>query len=77
MAEYIAFLRGINVAGHIVKMDVLREQFAVAGLSKAETLIASGNVIFQSRSADTGEVDGLRQMLTSFTSRVARFSGYA
>ena len=57
MAEYIAFLRGINVGGHNVKMEVLCEQFEAIGLSKIETFIASGNVIFESRSADTAKLE--------------------
>ena len=47
--KYVAFLRAINVGGHVVKMEVLREQFASLGLSAIETFIASGNVIFESR----------------------------
>ena len=48
MTRYIAFLRAINVGGHIVKMDVLRRLFERAGLSDVETFIASGNVVFSS-----------------------------
>jgi uncharacterized protein (DUF1697 family) len=47
---YIAFLRAINVGGHTVKMDALRELFEALGLAAVETFIASGNVIFESRS---------------------------
>jgi uncharacterized protein (DUF1697 family) len=50
MPKYIAFLRAINVGGHTVKMDVLRQLFESLGLSKVETFIASGNVIFDSPS---------------------------
>ena len=48
MARYVAFLRAINVGGHVVKMDALRRQFEVLGFENVETFIASGNVIFQS-----------------------------
>jgi uncharacterized protein (DUF1697 family) len=48
MPKYIAFLRAINVGGHTVKMDQLRDLFAGAGLTNVETFIASGNVIFDS-----------------------------
>jgi uncharacterized protein (DUF1697 family) len=51
MARYVAFLRAINVGGHVVKMEELRELFAGAGLSNVETFIASGNVIFETKSA--------------------------
>jgi uncharacterized protein (DUF1697 family) len=48
--RYIAFLRAINVGGHIVKMERLRVLFEEMGLAKVETFIASGNVIFESSS---------------------------
>ncbi len=44
-----AFLRAINVGGHVVKMDVLRDLFVAMGFSNVETFIASGNVIFESK----------------------------
>jgi uncharacterized protein (DUF1697 family) len=47
MSRYIAFLRAINVGGHTVKMDILRQQFEALGFSNVETFIASGNVIFE------------------------------
>lgn len=48
MPRYIAFLRAINVGGHTVKMDRLKELFEALGLKDVETFIASGNVIFRS-----------------------------
>jgi uncharacterized protein (DUF1697 family) len=51
MARYVAFLRAVNVGGHVVKMDVLRRQFEALGLADVETFIASGNVIFASKAA--------------------------
>lgn len=50
MPRYVAFLRAINVGGHVVKMDALRRIFEKAGCSEVETVIASGNVIFSSSS---------------------------
>jgi uncharacterized protein (DUF1697 family) len=50
MPRYIAFLRAINVGGHVVKMDALRRLFAAIDLSSVETIIASGNVVFDSAS---------------------------
>lgn len=47
MTQFIAFLRAINVGGHTVKMDRLRQLFEEMGFSKVETFIASGNVIFE------------------------------
>jgi uncharacterized protein (DUF1697 family) len=46
--RYVAFLRAINVGGHIVKMDQLRKLFEAMGFSNVTTFIASGNVIFDS-----------------------------
>ena len=51
MTRYVAFLRAINVGGHIVKMETLRELFTAHGFAKVETFIASGNVIFESKAA--------------------------
>jgi len=53
MQRYIAFLRAINVGGHTVKMDSLRKYFEESGFTNVETLIASGNVIFETDSRDT------------------------
>ena len=50
MPRYVAFLRAINVGGHIVKMDQLRKLFTQLGLTDVETFIASGNVLFTSPS---------------------------
>src|SRR5205814_3611258 len=52
MPRYVAFLRAINVGGHIVKMDDLRRQFEKLGFTDVQTFIASGNVIFTSPSKD-------------------------
>lgn len=50
MTRYIAFLRAINVGGHAVRMEALRSSFEDLGFEKVQTFIASGNVIFGSRS---------------------------
>jgi len=52
MPRLIAFLRAINVGGHTVTMDKLRKEFEGLGFTGVETFIASGNVIFTSRSGD-------------------------
>ena len=46
--RYVAFLRAINVGGHVVKMAELRKLFESMGLDGVETFIASGNVVFES-----------------------------
>ena len=50
MAKYVAFLRGINVGGRVIKMDALRQIFIKAGVKNVKTYIQSGNVIFESSS---------------------------
>ena len=50
MPRFIAFLRAINVGGHTVKMDHLRQLFESLGFSGVETFIASGNVVFETTS---------------------------
>jgi uncharacterized protein (DUF1697 family) len=75
MPKYVAFLRGINVGGHIVKMDDLRRLFEALGFSNVETFIASGNVIFDSpsRSAKTLERKIERQLREALGYEVATF----
>lgn len=53
MSKHITFLRAINVGGHTVKMDVLRQLFESLGFSNVETFIASGNVIFEAKAGNT------------------------
>lgn len=52
MPRFIAFLRAINVGGHVVKMEALRDYFSVLGCRDVETFIASGNVIFRNATKD-------------------------
>jgi uncharacterized protein (DUF1697 family) len=53
MPKFIAFLRAINVGGHVVKMDQLRQFFEALGFASVETFIASGNVIFEAKAKNT------------------------
>ena len=57
MTRYLAFLRAINVGGHTVKMEHLRKLFKSLDLSNVETFIASGNVIFESKSKDSRSLE--------------------
>lgn len=60
MAIYVALLRGINVGGHNkVRMDELKNLFLSMGLTRVQTYIQSGNVLFDS--AD--DASSLRQRL--------------
>ena len=56
MPRYVAFLRGINVGGHIVKKEKLRETFTSLGFQNVTTYKQSGNVIFESSNTDAQEL---------------------
>lgn len=71
MARYVAFLRAINIGGHVVRMDALRALFTGIGFSEVETFIASGNVIFCTKSTDTAALE--RKIET----KLAKALGYA
>ena len=57
MSRYAAFLRAINVGGHVVKMEALRREFTALGLTNVETYIASGNVVFDTRARNGGTLE--------------------
>jgi uncharacterized protein (DUF1697 family) len=67
MQTYISILRGINVSGHnLIKMKALQALYENLGFSKVRTYIQSGNVVFESNSADAGTLekiisDGIRE----------------
>ena len=75
MSRYVAFLRAINVGGHVVTMDRLRGLFESMGLANVETFIASGNVIFDSstRSAKALEARIAADLRKSLGYEVATF----
>jgi uncharacterized protein (DUF1697 family) len=56
-SRYVAFLRGINVGGHRVKMEQLRDLFTALGFSNVATFIASGNVIFEAPAVDAAGIE--------------------
>ena len=55
--RYIAFLRAINIGGHVVKMTELKKMFESMGFKSVETFIASGNVIFDAPETDTAKLE--------------------
>ena len=56
MPCFVAFLRGINVGGHIVVKEKLQEVFASTGFQNVSTYKQSGNVIFEANTADPQEI---------------------
>jgi uncharacterized protein (DUF1697 family) len=57
MPRFVAFLRAINVGGHVVTMDRLRALFESRKFQQVETFIASGNVIFNAREPDVAKLE--------------------
>jgi len=52
----VAFLRGINVGGHIVKKERLQGVFEALGFRDVMTFKQSGNVIFETEAKDMEKV---------------------
>ena len=50
MTRYVAFLRGVNVGGVNLKMADVAAAFENAGFKNVRTILASGNVLLESRS---------------------------
>jgi uncharacterized protein (DUF1697 family) len=50
MARYAAFLRGVNVGGVNLKMADVAKAFEDVGFTSVRTVLASGNVLLESRS---------------------------
>ena len=57
MARLFAFLRAINVGGHTVSMGRLQQVCTDLGCAGVETFLASGNVIFASRTAGSAALE--------------------
>lgn len=56
MPCYVAFLRGINVGGHIVKKEKLYEIFTSLSFQNISTYKQSGNIIFESELGNFDEI---------------------
>ncbi len=50
MTRYAAFLRGVNVGGVNLKMAQVAQAFEDAGFTNVKTILASGNILLDSRS---------------------------
>jgi uncharacterized protein (DUF1697 family) len=69
--RYLAFLRAINVGGHIVTMAALRAHIEALGYGDVATYIASGNVIFTTPGADPAALEA------EIAAHLQRVLGYA
>ena len=47
MTQYVALLGSINVGGNRLKMEELRAALEDAGFANVQTVVASGNVLFE------------------------------
>lgn len=56
MVRYVAFLRGVNVGGINIKMAELRKTFEDLGFDAVKTILASGNVLFESGRTDRAKL---------------------
>ena len=66
MTRYIALLRGINVGGINIKMAALADTVLALGHTGVHTVLASGNVVFDSDDADGAALkSGLEQALSA------------
>src|SRR3546814_9543613 len=61
MARYVALFGSINVGGNRLKMVDLRAAFEAEGFTNVETVVASGNVLFDH---DARPTRGLEEKLT-------------
>ena len=71
---YVAFLRGINVGGNsIISMEDLKKAFASLGFARVRTLLASGNVLFETTETDRAVLKSkIEQKLhTRFKSKIS------
>jgi len=69
--RYIALLRGVNVGGHVVKMERLRDLFGELGYGNVRTYIQSGNVFFDTDEEDRAVLSG------AIEERLSSALGYA
>ena len=57
MSRYIAFIRGINVGGVVLKMDDLKQILGYIGFFNVETYIQSGNALFDSKQVNKRKME--------------------
>lgn len=60
MTKYVALLRGINVGGRIIKMADLKDCFSRLGFNNIQTILQTGNVVFE---ADAGSISAVKDKI--------------
>ena len=73
MAKFVALVRAINVGGHVVKMADLKQYFVDMGFKNVSTVIASGNVIFETTPARAANRAKLQASITKSLSDILGF----
>ncbi|MBX3117578.1 MAG: DUF1697 domain-containing protein [Fimbriimonadaceae bacterium] len=60
VARFVGLIRGINVGGNnLIKMADFRAFLAEIGLTRAQTLLQSGNFVFKTETGSTAELEEL------------------
>lgn len=67
MPRYVALLRAVNVGGRKVTMKELREAAEAGGFTGARTLVASGNLVFESRKAGDAKLEAALEAMIERT----------
>jgi uncharacterized protein (DUF1697 family) len=66
MATHVALLRGINVGGrNLVAMSALRDLLGALGFAGAQSLLQSGNLVFDSERLTGAELEHLLEIETA------------
>jgi uncharacterized protein (DUF1697 family) len=66
MTTHVALLRAINLAGkNVVNMANLRSLFEELGFSQAQSLLQSGNVVFDGRARKPAELERVLEQATA------------
>jgi uncharacterized protein (DUF1697 family) len=70
MTRYVALVRAVNVGGTArLPMSELKAMCSDAGFTRVETYIASGNVVFESRSAPSKAKAELERRLQAYVGK--------
>ena len=71
MQKFVALLRGINVGGNKkIPMAELKKVLEKTGLKNVKTLLASGNVVFET---DSSKIDELQSSISSAIEKAFKF----
>jgi uncharacterized protein (DUF1697 family) len=73
LVRFVAFIRAINVGGHVVKMADFTQYFVDMGFRNVSTVIASGNVIFDVPAARAAKREQLQARITARLSEILGF----